>query len=361
MYDLKVAVATFHNGWSVNDIGGASSGPVYLVDQLRRQIETVDFIALRNTKDQSPIAAGAKYCADPSVLAEYDFVIFTGPGLTYEKYNEITPNRYLDVLQYAKKFTFICNEENDAKLYPYHMNFLTHPSLAFITFNCPGMVETFKDDYLQVCPDWEYINFAPVMPEKDIIMEKAKQKNNKIMSTCRWTTSKRVYEYLAMSPEFIKNGIEVFAAGSHQSYWYNLKMEELPKDTYTDLGFFEPSQLPELLKDVKYHWNFLFQLRSMGRLTHRPRVEIATMEAFREGCLPVICKEFTPDWLGEDSAVRLSKHDYLSIPEVLGSMRDSERLERMSLLYDLVDSAMCQYAYYAHRIAEICGKFDHLK
>lgn len=348
---MKVCIVTFHNGFSANDIGGASSGPIYLRDQLKRYFEDIDLITLRdNKKDTSPIASGVRYEKDASVLDNYDFIIFTGPGLTYEKYDENTPDKYLDILSHAKKFTFICNEENDRKLYPYYKNFLEHKNIAFVTFNCPGMVNSFPD-YVLTAKDWDYVSFSPELPNKEVILGRAKTKKNKIMSTCRWTTSKRVFEYLSMTEDFIKNGIEVYAAGAHQSYWYNLKMEELPSKNYIDLGFFEPSKIPELLKDVKYHWNFLFQLRSMGQKSHQPRIEIATMEAFREGCLPVICKEFTPDWLGEDSAVRLSKDDYTSIPEVLGHMSDEERLQRISLLYDLIQSnSIAHYEEYADRI-----------
>lgn len=362
MFDLNVAVVTFHNGFSPNDIGGASSGPVYLRDQLSRHIKNVDFITLRNNKNyQSPIAADAKFVTDFEVLENYDFVIFTGPGLTYEKFDESTKGKYSSILDHAKRFTFICNEENDRKLYPYYEEFLYHPNIKFVTFNCPTMATKTFPDYVEAVGDWDHVILCPVMPDKEVVLERARRKQNKIMSTCRWTTSKRVLEYLTMAPEFIKNGIEVFAAGSHQSYWYNLEIGELPKDTYTDLGFFEPSQIPDLLSDVKYHWNFLFQKRGMGQKSHQPRLEIATMEAIREGCLPVICEEFTPEWVGYDSALRISKDDYLKIPEILGAMTDEERLNRISLLYDLLDIALVQNYEFSHHIARKCGYFDDKK
>lgn len=354
---MRLCVCTFHNGFSPNDIGGVSSAPIYLADQLRRVFEEVDLITLRDTKNYlSPIAEGVKFSNDPSILEDYDFVIFTIPGLTYEKYDERTPNKYVDVLNHAKKFTFIFNEENDLKMYPYHKNFVFHPNLAFLTFNCPGMVESFQE-YVEKIGDWDYVSFSPILPSKEEILEKAKNKKDKIMSTCRWTTSKRIFEYLSMTEDFIKNGIEVHAAGSHQSYWYNLRMEELPSQRYTDHGYFEPSQIPELLKDVKYHWNFLFQVRGMGQRTHKPRLEIATMEAIREGCLPVICEEFTPDWVGFDSAVRLSKKNYTDIPEILGKISDEERLERISRLYDLVEENITNhYSELADHIKKVVAE-----
>lgn len=337
MNNLKICIVTFHNGFDPGTVGGGSSAPIYLADQLRHHFKTVDLISLRYTKDYlSPIAAEVAYHKDADVLDNYDFVIFSAPGLTYEKYDENNADKYIDILNHAKSFTFMCHEENDRQLYPYYKNFLTHPNIKFVTFNCPTMGTYTFTDYVDTVGDWDYVSFCPTMPAKEVVMEKATEKKDKIMSTCRWTTSKRVYEYLSMAKDFVDNGIEVYAAGSHQSYWYNLKMAELPTEYYTDLGYFEPSQVPSLLSDVKYHWNFLFQLRSMGLKSHQPRLEIATMEAIREGCLPVICKEFTPDWVGEDAAVRISKDNYTDLPKILGSMTDEERLNRIDTLYDRV-------------------------
>lgn len=348
---MKVCICTFHNGFAPNNIGGVSSAPIYLYEQLKEHFENIEIVALQSHKKHlSPIASVVRYVADPKELANYDFVIFATPGMTYEKYDESTPNKYIDILDNIKKFTIIFNEENDRKLYPYHMNFVTHSNLAFLTFNCPGMADTFEE-LLNIAGAYDYVSFCPALPSKDVILERARSKKNKIMSTCRWTTSKRIYEYLSMSEDFVNHGIEVYAAGAHQSYWYNLKMGELPTEFYTDLGYFEPSQLPDLLKDVKYHWNFLFQLRGMGLRSHRPRLEIATMEAFREGCLPVVCTEFTPDWLGENSAVRISKDIYTNLPVILGEMSDEERLDRMSNLYDLIqENVVRHYEGYVDRI-----------
>lgn len=353
---MKLCICTLHNSFSPNEVGGGSSAPIYFYEQMKKHFDDIDIITLRDNKNYlSPIASEVKYHSDPSVLDQYDFVIFTAPGLTYEKYDESNPNKYVDILSHAKKFAFMCHEENDRKLYPYYMNFLKHPNMTFVLFNCPTMATYTFTDYVAIVGDWEYVSFCPILPSKEEILEKAKKKSNKIMSTCRWTTSKRIFEYLSMTEDFIRNGIEVHAAGAHQSYWYNLRMEELPSKNYTDHGYFEPSQVPELLSDVKYHWNFLFQLRSLGLKTHQPRLEIATMEAFREGCLPIICKEFTPDWVGEDSAIRVSKKDYTSIPDILGSMSDEERLTRISRLYDLIEeNVLAHYSDIKEHILRVC-------
>jgi len=355
---MKLCICTLHNSFAPNEVGGGSSAPIYFYDQMKNYFDEVDIITLRDNKNyQTPFASEVAYRSDPAVLEKYDFVIFTAPGLTYEKYEEVNRNKYVDILNHAKKFAFMCHEENDRKLYPYYMNFLTHPNMTFVLFNCPTMATFTFPDYVETAGDWDYVSFCPILPTKEEILERAKLKKDKIMSTCRWTTSKRIFEYLSMTEDFINNGIEVHAAGAHQSYWYNLKMEELPSKNYTDHGYFEPSQVPELLSDVKYHWNFLFQLRGMGQKTHQPRLEVATMEAFREGCLPVICKEFTPDWVGEDSAVRISKNDYTNLPSILGAMSDEERLDRLSKFYDLVEEhVLSHYAEIRDHILKVCSE-----
>lgn len=75
------------------------------------------------------------------------------------------------------------------------------------------------------------------------------------------------------------------------------------------------------------------------------------MEASKEGCLLIVGTEFKPDQLGTDSAIRLSKNDYLSIPSVLGKLSDNERFYRLSKLYELVqENIMSHYTEYVNHI-----------
>lgn len=330
---IKVAIATFHHGFGQKDVCGVAVAPVYLKEQLREYFDVVDLITFNPIDSSlSPLAGEANYSSDANILSKYDFVIFTAPGVPYEKYNEKFPHKYNEYLEAAKNFTIMFHDENDRKLHPYINDFLNHPNLSFLTFNCPGMANSFQD-YVSIVGDFDYLILSPKLPPLEEILSKAKTKSNKIMSTSRWTTFKRIYEYLSMAPEFNRYGIDVYAAGAHSSYWYDLKMSELPKDSYTDLGYYEPSQLPDILKDVKYHWNFGYHARSKGNMTQNPRIELATLEALSEGCLPIICKEFTPYWLGDYAGIRMSKDDYTKIPEVLSGLSDEERYQRITEFY----------------------------
>lgn len=353
MINANICIATFYNGFSPKELVGISTAPIYLAHQLRKYFKNVDVISLRDQKSiESPLAYEVIQVTDPSTLKFYDLVFFASPGFPYEKFDEKNPDKYLDVLNNTRKFSILFHGETDRSLYPYMNTFLNHPNLSFFTFNCPGMSINFKD-YLEVCDSWNYVSYCPILPSLDSIIEKARNKENILMSTSRWTTVKRVYEMVEMAEEFNKEGIRVYTAGAHQSYWYNLKMQELPKESFVDLDSYEPSQLPEILSKVKYHWNFLFQMKNMGVRTHRPRLEIATMEAFIEGCLPVVCEEFTPDWLGRDSAIRVSYKNYKEIPHILGGMTDSERFERLKILYDRIqENVIDHYNEFSNFVSE---------
>lgn len=336
----KLAVCTFHVDVSPNNIGGVSFVPVYNTLNLRKYIGKVDTVSIR---PDSPAEEETKLWADVksgglNTLKDYDYVIFQSLGLTYEKFDEKKPNKYKDMLdQLDKKFSVVINEENDRKIYPYHMDFLNHPNCEYIIFNCPGMATVFED-WIQIKPYKVFIPAPPLAPAEDIFA-KIMHKKRKIMSTSRWTTSKRILEFVKMKKDFEDRGIQIATAGAHQSYWYALEMKEVMPNgepDWEDLDYFEPHQLPEILKDAMFHWDFLFQKKGMGLRTHQPRLELVTLEALNEGCLPVICEQFTPDWLGTESAVRLPKERLLDIPEVLSNIDKNQAHERIMRMYDLV-------------------------
>lgn len=105
-----------------------------------------------------------------------------------------------------------------------------------------------------------------------------------------------------------------------------------------DSGVYYPLQLPDLLNDKKYHWHMNYYKKSTY---FEPRLEVAMVEAFNEGCLPIVCKETTPEWVGESSALRFSKFNYRERSYILASMSDEERLSRLKNFYHLLR----QYVY----------------
>lgn len=340
----KLAICTFHSDVNLKNIGGVSFVPVYNTINLRKYFNVVDTVSVR-TKVKSEDTELWKDMLSGGVdtLRDYDYVIFQSLGLTYEKYDEKDPEKYKKMLDdLDRPFSVVVNEENDRKIYPYHMDFITHPNCQYIIFNCPGMTSVFQD-WIEIRPAQVFLPAPPLATEEDIINKvynhTSRSDNPIIMSTSRWTTSKRILEFVRMKDDFERNGITLKTAGARQSHWYVLEMQEVMPNgepDWEDLGYFEPHQLPGILKEVTFHWNFLFQKKGMGLRTHQPRLELVTLEALNEGCLPVICSQFTPDWVGTDSAVRLPREELLTIPDVLGRTSKSGITERVLRMHKLV-------------------------
>lgn len=360
-YNNKICVCTFHNAVNFREIGGISTGPLYLHQHLSDYFETVDLISLRDTKNEDEMFSNVKVTSNPEILNEYDFVIFMSPGLTHEKFNENKADTaYMDVLNtLTKKFAFIINEEADRKLYPYYKNFLNHPNMALVIFNSIGMEDTFQD-FLEVCPNWTRLNFAPKLEPLETILERARTKDNVITSTAVWKHRKRQRELIESSENFVKHGIQVKIAGSHHSTFYVRSLQKdnlLENPNCTLLGYYTPSELPEIVKDAKFHYNFVYLKRELKTRIMKPRIEIATLECFNQGCLPVICSNTTPEWVGEDSAIRVPKTRFDELPEILSSLTDEEVENRLRKFYELVKiNIHDQYEEFCQDIASTIEK-----
>lgn len=336
----KLAICTFHSDVNLNNIGGVSFVPVYNTVNLRPYFDLVDTVSVRTaSKTQDTLLWSEMLSGGLETLKNYDYVIFQSLGLTYEKYDIGKPDKYKNFLdELDRKFSVIINEENDRKIYPYHMDFINHPNCEYLIFNCPGMVSVFTD-WIKIKPYKVFLPAPPLAGLSEVLEKASRKKEVRITSTSRWTTSKRIYEFVSMKSDFEAKGIQIATAGAHQSHWYMMEMANLMPDgkpDWEDIGYFEPHELPEILKSAMYHWNFLFQKKPMGLRTHQPRLELVTLEALNEGCLPVICEQFTPDWLGTNSAVRLPRENMKYIPDYLSLIDYDERLLRIERMYDLV-------------------------
>lgn len=354
---VKICICTFHNSIDANVVGGVTTGPIYLRDMLSEYFEQVDVVSLRIvTKNTDKMFENVLSTHDISVLNRYDFVIFMCPGLTYEKFDEsIKDTAYMYMLNHMDcPFAFIVNEENDRKLYPYYMNFLTHKNMKLVIFNSENMNETFQD-FLEICPNYLIFNFTPPLKPLEEILAKADTKENVITSTARWTDRKRILELANISKEFYDKGFTVNIAGAHQSPFYMIKMKEAYSDYWNDLGYYQPSELPKILENAAFHYNFVYLKRMTKNRIMVPRIEIATLEALNEGCLPVICADTTPDWVGTESAIRISSKEYDKLPEIVCSMSKEERIDRITNFYNLVKTHIHEYYYprFSDKIMEI--------
>lgn len=354
----KIGFITFHNDDSSNKVGGVVSGPLYMVNNLRKVVGAeVDFLVVAETTRKGKIRNTAydndvtdylsffqgtpNHESDIEKLNSYDMIMFMTPGKTYEKYKEENEGQYTRVLdKLTVPFGFIVNEERDREIYPYHTEFTNHLGCKYILFNSEDMIADFKDftefgDKIAL----EFQFMTPLEPLEDIL-EKARNKTNSVINTGRWVNRKRIVEYVQLAPKFTELGITPYLAGAKQNPFYSKQVDDLLKTeldhgvTYADkleyLGAYRPTkeELDNMLDDKKYHYNFVF-LRVRRKMYDR--LEIATMEAFNRGCLPIVCEDTSPSWV--EGAIMMSKLDIEDIPRVLADISDEERIERIKVFY----------------------------
>lgn len=334
---MKIAIATFHNNMAENVVGGITTGPFYmkaLLEKLDKEIE-VEIVCL--VKQVKTSCEGVKYIHDMNELNNYDFVIFKTPGHQLEKFNEdLAETRYDYLLKNLNvPFSFIVNEERDREIFPYYLQFAKHPMMKFVMFNSIGMHEDFKDMY-EYCEDYVEFNYAIFNNSLEEVIEKAKSKKDKVItSTARWVPRKRVLELTELAPRFVDNGFKVKIYGADQSYFTTQKIIVSNPEFWERKGYYEPNKISEVLEDAQYHYNFVFLKRKTKNRIMRDRIEISTFEALNEGCLPVLCKDTTPKWVSEDSAVVISSSELDELPDIIAGISDEERIERIKMFYNL--------------------------
>ena len=122
------------------------------------------------------------------------------------------------------------------------------------------------------------------------------------------------------------------------TYFYSKDILQTNVGCWTDLGSFMPSDLPDLLKDSKYHYDFVFVKRQNRNRRMRGRLELVTIEALMNGCVPVLCDQSVPTWIGSkgDSAIVLPKEDLCKLPDIISEISEEEYLLRVRNFYDEV-------------------------
>lgn len=334
---MKIAIATFHNNEAENVVGGITTGPFRMKSLLEKLDKDLDIEIVCLVKQVKTSCEGVRYIQDMNELNEYDFIIFKTPGHQLEKFNEdLAETRYDYILKGLKKpFSFIVNEERDREIFPYYLQFAKHPMMRFVMFNSIGMHEDFPDMY-EYCEDYVEFNYAMFDSSLEEILEKAKNKTEKVVtSTARWVPRKRVLELTELAPRFVDNGFKVKVYGADQSYFTTQKIIVSNPDKWERCGYYRPAELPEVLKDAQYHYNFVFLKRKTKNRVMRDRIEIATFEALNEGCLPILCKDTTPNWVTDDSAIVIPSSELEELPDIIAGISDEERINRIRMFYNL--------------------------
>ena len=376
----RLAIVTFLKGGNEHDMTGVVTAPLYMARMFRKYIPTVDVISVRDHDMPQPRFWDANnvLSGDTDLLNTYDHVIFVTAGEYYtikqyerdisrgEKGRMYARSKYPTVLNgLSVPFTLMTADEQDYAIYVYIDDFLSHPYCKGVMF----MGEVMRDrsellvgrDHLKsfILPPMVSLN-----PRKEIIDKAADKPDSKsIISLSRWIPCKRIREYLSLvkEGEFSKYDIRAEIASSAVSTYYNYTDLQpsgltdksgniLPEVGVISHGLYDPTDLPDMLRDITFTWDFLFYKKS-GKMTMTPRLQQTSIEALNEGCLPVVCSQYTPDWLGYDGIIRLDKNDVHLIPSILGKMGRIERVARIDNYYQTLDSHMKKY--YEDYLSEI--------
>lgn len=406
---MKVGIISFEEALTCKTLRGVSTTTRYLQEGLKSVGVESELIIYSKAKiiDYPSGFNIVNHCRNLEDLKElknhYDFIVYYTPGRSWEKYDEKDPDRYIDVLDAVGiPFTTFYHSEEYRVHQPYRMNFLHHKDCKFLIF-----VSDFKEIYaedLEIIPDYTVAMSMPML--KDINELISYQKSNSIIMTSVWTNFKRNLEYFELTSRFNELGIKPYSAGAPNSNFYmndildlvvsridlvydenhmsspdtihkyrdyqsmmaRLKQEfpyqykkgeessiPLVKGAYIydkegnswyDYGAYFPEEMDSIMMDKKFHWNMSgYKIKSKA---YSPRIETVTMEAFNRGCLPVLCKETTPEWI-VGGAFRFSMKDYADHLEELRDLTEDQRIQRLRDFYELVQDNLYNGMYEAIR------------
>lgn len=391
---MRIGIMSFEESLNNKTLRGVSTTTRYLQQDLINVGFEVDLLIYGKGKLDYPegfdIAKHFHTLDELEYLRDYyDFMIYYTPGRSLERWDSKGIGKYQALLDTVDiPFTYIYHSEEYEKHQPYRHEFLNHPDCKFLVFVAEGFQELYADD-LTIVDKYIVMNSFPPLNSLEYI--KGAQKSESVIITSAWTNFKRNLEYFELVDKFLELGITPYSAGAPNSNFYvndildllisqidivqddaeidekslakyrdyTRMMSRIGQDApYTkdeesnmrrvigaylynksgnkwfDYGYYYPEDMTEILRDKKFHWNI-----SCYKVNHRnyfPRFETVTIEAFNEGCLPVICKETTPDWVPDDTAIRLSKSDYADHVDILANMSEEERISRIEKFYDLL-------------------------
>lgn len=403
---MRVGIISFEESLTRRTLRGVSTATRYLKSNLENLGVTTDLIVYGRGKLSYPAGFDiVQQYKNPEELKGlkniYDFIVYFTPGRSWEKYDEKDPHRYDRVLDAVGiPFTFIYHSEEYKEHQPYRMSFLHHKDCKFLTF-VTDLRSIYEDD-LKIVPRYTIMMALP--PLNDINYITGLKKTNSIIMTSVWTNFKRNLEYFQLTSNFNELGIHPYSAGAPNSNYYmndicdlvisrvevhtkegefcdadtvskyrdyQSMMTRINQDSpyeykkgeeskipliigatiydkegnsWYDYGSYFPEDMHGILEDKKFHWNM-----SGYKVSHKlfiPRLETVTLEAFNEGCLPVLCSETSPSWIeGTESAFRFSQKDYRNRLEELASLSESDRICRLTNFYETVKANLYDSMY----------------
>lgn len=308
---LRVALVHL---WAQPYVDNRASGLVYGFENLGRDLRNIGFtenyLFFSNKKrdgDWHPRFIQVSL-SDAEILNKFDFVIFGSAGSGADRKEGSWWKPILDVLKVP--FAVQVNNEVDQQVLIYKDLFYDHPYFSL------GLPITEGLAY-EATPNGKNLRSLvyECLPRTGLSDpgEYYGQKVDRIVTSCRMTTRKRVLELVKQAEKLNQAGFEIDVWGADATWFYVSKLKELQSPSWNYHGSFLRDQLSSILGPAKYHYNCCYLSR--GTLT--PRIETSTIEAVSYGCCPILSRATVPEWVTDEMAVLVDTSDLSDLAERL--------------------------------------------
>lgn len=277
MRKLRIALANIYSEpFGIKNTGGLITSSTKLAS------EDEQFIPVTFGKPKKSHAEGWSYFESIEGLNDFDFVIFSSFG-TISKHKPLL-NAVSELWMLDVPFAVQSHSELDERNKKFdHDLFTNHSKFRFwmpITKNLYG-----------VDPVQSELKYPFLAHESSIKNVSTSVKKNVVASTSRLTTTKRIFELASLSEDLRGIGYETRSYGDTSgAFFYKRAIDDIDHCLKWCDGFTQ-DQLIRVLSEVKYHWNCRFY--KVGRQMDR-RLELASIEALQNGCIPIVHSLSTP-------------------------------------------------------------------
>lgn len=363
---MKIALVTFST--DNRNMAGIITAPYYLYQMLNKVGPNgqADLVVLHEAGKHDINPDLFRYMKEgetkSGVLNKYDFIIFMTPGyLIKKKDDKLGEDIYGDMLDdLHKPFAIVINEERDGQLYFHFNEFIDHPCYRLLMLNSENMHEDFEY-LLPKSGQWFEFNFTMPLDINEILNCAVSKMNDKniLVNTQRWVPRKRIKELIDITPDLAHHGIQTDIWGDRKVYFYYRDLINHNTEYWNDCGGFNPDQLPSILTNKKYLYNFVYVARESKNRKMRGRLELVTMEGLKYGVLPILCSQTTPSWVGSKgrSAIVLDKDNLVDLPDIISNISNEEWLRRIKVFYAEVNEfIIANYVKLHYCISEIVLK-----
>lgn len=257
---------------------------------------------------------------------DYDLLVFPACGDGHEK-NEIRPY-YADIVE-GIKLPFIALVHSETELgvrFKWNKLFFNHPKLFAVGMPSPNLVEyhtkkgNFADKWRFVFRPSCWWEDTPLNPLRKFILPDRDPKS--IIHTANWLSCKGTDLLARQAPALKSAGFNVKLYGNCHVWTFKDLVKELAGDSVDYPGPYDQEDVYKICAAATFHHNFWYY--SKREYTHR--IENATLEAIKWGCVPIINREIigTSEDITADDCIPLSVEGHAELPQILNSLSTSD-------------------------------------